>query len=182
MGTVYVFFADGFEEIEALTIVDVLRRANLKLEMISVTDEDVVTGAHDIPVICDARFEGYNFDDAEMLVLPGGMPGADTLGKHEGLCLLIREFVESSKPIAAICAAPFVLGKMGLLKGKMVTCYPGFEQYLEGTESTGSMVEKDGNLITGLGPGAAMKFSFAIVEMLVGKEKARELSEAMFVK
>ncbi len=182
MGSVYVFFADGFEEIEALTIVDVLRRANLKVEMISVTDEDVVTGAHDIPVICDARFEGYNFDDAEILVLPGGMPGAATLGKHEGLRSLIREFANDNKPIAAICAAPSVLGKMGLLKGKVVTCYPGFEQYLEGTESTGGMVEQDGSLITGIGPGAALKFAFAIVEMLVGKEKARELSEAMFVK
>lgn len=182
MGSVYVFFADGFEEIEALTIVDVLRRANLKVEMISVTDEDVVTGAHDIPVICDARFEGYNFDDAEILVLPGGMPGAATLGKHEGLCNLIREFAENNKPIAAICAAPSVLGKMDLLKGKTVTCYPGFEQYLKGTESTGGMVEQDGNLITALGPGAAMKFALTIVETLVSKEKAMELSEAMFVK
>lgn len=182
MGTVYVFFADGFEEIEALTIVDVLRRANLKVEMISVTGEDVVTGAHEVPIICDARFDGYNFDDAEILILPGGMPGAATLGKHEGLRELIRKFAEENKPIAAICAAPSVLGKMGLLKGKTVTCYPGFEQYLEGTESTGCMVEKDGNLITGLGPGAAMKFALTIVETLVSKEKAMELSEAMFVK
>lgn len=182
MGTVYVFFADGFEEIEALTIVDVLRRANLKVEMISVTGEDVVTGAHEVPVICDARFDGYNFDDAEILILPGGMPGAGTLGKHEGLRQLILKFAEENKPVAAICAAPSVLGKMGLLKGKTVTCYPGFEQYLEGTESTGGMVEKDGNLITGLGPGAAMKFALTIVETLVGKEKAMELSEAMFVK
>lgn len=182
MGSVYVFFADGFEEIEAFTIVDVLRRANLKVEMISVTDEDVVTGAHDIPVICDAHFRGYNFDDAEMLILPGGMPGATTLEKHEELCELIREFADDNKPIAAICAAPSVLGKMGLLKGRVVTCYPGFEQYLEGTESTGGMVEQDGNLITGIGPGAALKFALAIVEMLAGKEKARELAEAMFVK
>lgn len=182
MGTVYMFFADGFEEIEALTVVDVLRRANLKVEMISVTGEDVVTGAHDIPVICDARFDGYNFDDAEMMVLPGGMPGATTLGKHEGLCQLILDFMDQNKPIAAICAAPFILGKMGLLKDKIVTCYPGFERYLEGTESTGAMVEKDGNLITGLGPGAAMKFAFTIVEQLLGKEKVIELSGAMFVK
>lgn len=182
MGTVYVFFADGFEEIEAITIVDVLRRAELNVATVTVTDEEVVTGVHDVPVICDYFFEDCEYDDVDMLVLPGGMPGADTLGKHEGLRKLIGGFMEKGKPVAAICAAPMILGKMGYLKGKTVTCYPGFEQYLEGAHTTGGQVEKDGNIITGKGPGAAMDFALEIVNTLKGKEKAAELEKAMCVK
>lgn len=182
MGNVYVFFADGFEEIEAITIVDVLRRAELNVAMVSVTEDVVVTGAHDVAVICDCLFGDCEYGDAGMLVLPGGMPGADTLGKHEGLRKLISGFMEKGMPLAAICAAPMILGKTGYLKGKTVTCYPGFEQYLEGTRSTGGQVEKDGNIITGKGPGAAMDFALEIVNTLMGKEKAAELEEAMCVK
>lgn len=181
MDTVYVFFADGFEEIEAFTVVDVLRRASLNVEMVSVTGEQVVTGAHDVPFLTNSLFKDHDFKDASALVLPGGMPGAATLAKHEGLTSLIREFVKSEKTMAAICAAPMVLGKMGLLKGKTVTCYPGFEQYLEGANCTGQPVEVDGNIITGKGPGAAMDFALTIVEALVGKNKATELKEAMCV-
>ena len=127
MGTIYVFFADGFEEIEAITPVDVLRRAGLNVETVSVTDEEVVTGAHNIPVICDSCFQDCDFSDADLLLLPGGMPGAATLSEHEGLNRLLPGHVKEGKPVAAICAAPMVLGKLGLLKGKRVTCYPGFE-------------------------------------------------------
>lgn len=182
MGTVYVFFADGFEEIEAFTAIDVLRRAGLNVEMVTVTDEEVVMGAHDVPVVCDSFFNGNDFKDADMVLLPGGMPGADTLSKHEGLKALVSEFVKADKPIAAICAAPMVLGKMGYLKGKKVTCYPGFEQYLTGATCTGAQVEKDGNIITGIGPGGAMDFALAVVELLVGADKVAELKEAMCVK
>ena len=182
MGTVYVFFADGFEEIEAMTAIDVLKRAGLNVEMVTVTSEEVVLGAHDVPIICDSFFKDCDFNDAEMLVLPGGMPGAGTLDKHDGLKKLIGEFVEKGKPVAAICAAPMVLGKMGLLKGKKVTCYPGFEQYLEGAECTNKQVVKDGNIITGIGPGGAMDFALTMVETLLGIEKVAELEEAMCVK
>ena len=151
MGTVYVFFADGFEEIEAFTSVDVMRRAGLNVEMITVTPDEIVTGAHSVPVLCD------------------------------DLRRLILRFAEEQKPIAAICAAPMVLGKLGLLKGKKATCYPGFEQYLEGADCTGAMVERDGNIITGKGPGAAMEFALAVVELLQGKDKVAELKEAMIV-
>ena len=182
MGTVYAFFADGFEEIEALTAVDTLRRAGLNVEIVSVTPDEIVVGAHDVSLLCDVNFENCDFFDAELLLLPGGMPGAATLDKHEGLRKLILSFAEKGKPIAAICAAPMVLGKLGLLKGKKATCYPGFEQYLEGAECVSEPVVRDGSIITGMGPGAAMEFALAIVDMLVGKEKVDELVEAMCVK
>jgi DJ-1 family protein len=182
METIYVFFADGFEEIEAFTSVDVLKRAGLNVKMISVTLEEIVTGAHDIPVLCDAKFDGCNFSDAKMLLLPGGMPGAAHLDKHEGLRKLILDFAANDKPIAAICAAPFILGKLGLLKDRRATCYPAFEQYLEGSIFTASQVEEDGNIITGRGPGAAIEFALAIVTRFLGKDKAAEIAEAMCVK
>ena len=167
MGTVYAFFADGFEEIEALTTIDTLRRAGLDVEIVSVTPDEIVVGAHDV---------------SELLFLPGGMPGAATLDKHEGLRKLILSFAEKNKPIAAICAAPMVLGKLGLLKGRRVTCYPSFEQYLDGADCTNEPVVRDGNIITGMGPGAAMEFALTIVDTLLGKEKVNELVEAMCVR
>ncbi|WP_297328920.1 DJ-1 family glyoxalase III [uncultured Bacteroides sp.] len=181
MGTVYVFFADGFEEIEAFTSVDVLRRADLKVEMISVTPDEIVTGAHGVPVLCDKNIVNCDFFDAELVLLPGGMPGAAALGESEDLRKLLLHFAEKNKPIAAICAAPMVLGKLGLLKGKKATCYPGFEEFLEGAEYTGAILEKDGNILTGRGPGAAMDFALAAVELLKGKEKVQELKDAMLI-
>lgn len=182
MGTVYVFFADGFEEIEAFTVVDTLRRAGTDVKMVSVTPDEIVRGAHDISLLCDVNFENCDFFDAELLILPGGMPGAATLNEHEGLRKQILHFAETNKLIAAICAAPMVLGKLGLLKGKKATCYPGFEQYLEGAECINEPVVCDGNIITGMGPGSAMSFALKIVERLIGEAKADELAEAMCVK
>lgn len=182
MGTVYVFFADGFEEIEAFTVVDTLRRAGVDVKMVSVTPDEIVRGAHDISLLCDVNFENCDFFDAELLILPGGMPGAATLNEHEGLRKQILHFAEANKLIAAICAAPMVLGKLGLLKGKKATCYPGFEQYLEGAECINEPVVCDGNIITGMGPGSAMSFALKIVERLLGEAKADELAEAMCVK
>lgn len=182
MGTVYAFFADGFEEIEAFTTIDVLRRAGLNVEIVSVTPDEIVIGAHDISVLCDVNFENCDFFDADLLFLPGGMPGAATLDKHVGLRKLVLDFAEKNKPIAAICAAPMVLGKLGLLKGRKVTCYPSFEQYLEGAECVDELVVKDGNIITSMGPGGVMEFALALVEVLAGKEKVKELEEAMCVR
>ncbi len=182
MGTIYAFFADGFEEIEAFTAIDTLRRAALDVVMVSVTGGEIVVGAHDISVLCDSLFENCDFVDADILLLPGGMPGAATLDKHAGLRKLLLSFAAKDKPIAAICAAPMVLGKLGLLKGKKATCYPSFEQYLEGAECVDELVVRDGNIITSMGPGGAMKFALAIVELLEGKEKVAELREAMCVR
>lgn len=181
MGTAYVFFADGFEEIEAFTAVDVMKRAGMNVEMITVTPDEIVTGAHDVPLLCDQNIANCDFLDADLILLPGGMPGAATLGKCDKLNNLIMDFAAKNKPIAAICAAPMVLGKLGVLKGRKATCYPGFEQYLKGAIFTAAPVEKDGNIITANGPGAAMDFALAIVDMLLGKDKVKELKEAMCV-
>lgn len=179
MKKVYVFFADGFEEIEAFASVDVLRRAGFDVEMISVMDNEIVKGAHQISVFCDKNIENCDFYDASLLLLPGGMPGAQTLGECEDLKRALCTAAEKGVTLAAICAAPMVLGQLGLLKGKKATCYPGFEQFLDGANYTAAMVEHDGNIITGKGPSAALPFAFAIVKHLAGEAKEKELKEAM---
>lgn len=181
MKTIFVFLAEGFEEIEALTPVDVLRRAGLSVQTVSVMDQQIVAGAHGVPVLADKMFAEINPEDAEMILLPGGLPGATNLDAHEGLGQMILDFAAAEKPLAAICAAPLVLGNRGLLQGKKATCYPGFETYLQGAEYTAALVEKDGNIITGKGPGAAMEFAFAIVEKYCGIDKVNELKQGMMI-
>ena len=181
MKTIFVFLATGFEEIEALTPVDVLRRAGLNVQTVSVMDEQTVVGAHGIPVVADKMFAEINSADAEMILLPGGLPGATNLDEHTGLSELIMKFAKEEKPLAAICAAPLVFGNRGLLDGKKATCYPGFETYLQGADYTANLVEVDGNFITGKGPGAAMEFAFAIVEKYCGIAKVQELKLGMMI-
>ena len=181
MKTIFVFLADGFEEIEALTPVDVLRRAGLSVKTVSIMDAQTVTGAHHVPVLADMMFADVNPEDAEMILLPGGMPGATNLDAHEELAKMILEFAKAKNTLAAICAAPLVFGKRGLLEGKKATCYPGFETYLQGAEYTAALVEKDDNIITGKGPGAAMEFAFAIVEKYCGIDKVNELKQGMML-
>ena len=181
MKTIFVFLADGFEEIEALTPVDILRRAGLSVKTVSVMDEQVVAGAHGVPVMADVMFDEVNAEDAEMILLPGGLPGATNLDAHQGLSQMILDFAKEEKPLAAICAAPLVFGNRGLLEGKKATCYPGFETYLKGAQYTAALVEKDGNFITGKGPGAAMEFAFAIVEKYCGMDKVNELKQGMMI-
>ena len=182
MKTIFVFLADGFEEIEAITPIDVLRRAGLNVQTVSVMEEQIVAGAHGIPVVADKMFADIDLDNAEMLLLPGGLPGATNLDAHQGLSDMIMAFASEGKPLAAICAAPLVFGNRGLLQGKKVTCYPGFESYLTGAEYTAALVETDGNFITAKGPGAAMDFAFAIVEKYCGIEKVNELKSGMMIK
>ena len=181
MKTIFVFLADGFEEIEALAPVDILRRAGLSVKTVSVMDEQVVAGAHGVPVLADVMFDEVNAEDAEMILLPGGLPGATNLDAHQGLSQIILDFAKEEKPLAAICAAPLVFGNRGLLEGKKATCYPGFETYLKGAQYTAALVEKDGNFITGKGPGAAMEFAFAIVEKYCGMDKVNELKQGMMI-
>ncbi len=182
MNTVYVFFADGFEEIEALTVVDVLRRADLQVEMVSIMSETQVTGSHGVTIVCDALFEECDFSDTLMLVLPGGMPGADYLSKHKGLCELLVDKNKKNIFISAICAAPMVLGKLNMLQKRKATCYPGYESFLKDALVIDEMVVEDANITTANGPGAAMNFSLAIVNRLVGKEKMLALIKAMGIK
>ncbi len=181
MKKIIVFLATGFEEIEAITPVDVWRRAGFDVKTISVTGEKTVTGSHGIPVIADYLFEKSICKDADLLFLPGGMPGSANLDKHEGLRSVILDFNKENKYITAICAAPFVLGHNGILIDKKATCYPGYEKELSGAEATGKSIEKDGKIITGKGPGVAMKFALEIVSVLKTNSDADKLAEQMQV-
>jgi 4-methyl-5(b-hydroxyethyl)-thiazole monophosphate biosynthesis len=176
---VFIFLANGFEEIEAITTVDILRRGDLKVNTVSITNEREVTGAHGIPVTADMLFRDSDFSGGSMLILPGGMPGASHLNSHDGLKNLLLSYFESGKKIAAICAAPLVLGGIGLLKGKKATCYPGFEPQLRGAVVTGNPVEKDGPVITGKGPGFAIEFALALVAELQGQAKSAEVAAGL---
>jgi 4-methyl-5(b-hydroxyethyl)-thiazole monophosphate biosynthesis len=176
-----VHLADGFEEIEAVTIIDVLRRAELDVLVISISENLEVAGAHQIKVIADVLFEQVNYEEIFMIVLPGGMPGAANLDDHAGLKLQISQFNANNKLLAAICAAPLVYGNLGILAGKQVVCYPGFEKYLKGAEILNIPVVESGNMITGRGPGAAIQFALKIVEKAVSIEKAESIARQMLV-
>ncbi|MBO8437450.1 MAG: DJ-1/PfpI family protein [Bacteroidetes bacterium] len=175
----FVFMAEGFEEIEALTVVDMLRRAAMPVSMVSITDEYDVQGAHGVTILADETISEADFSDAEWLILPGGMPGSSNLGACAPLAEILKAQNEAGGYIAAICAAPFVLGQNGILKGKRATCYPGFEDRLTGAEYTAAQVERDGNIITGNGPAQAISFAAAIIEKSLGAPTARRILEGM---
>lgn len=179
MKKIAVFFAEGFEEIEALTVVDLCRRAGVDTKMISVTGKQVVTGSHKIAVEMDACFEDVDFSQLSMIVLPGGMPGTKNLEAHEGLMAQVDAFYAAGKCVAAICAAPSILGHRGILKGRKACCYPGFEKDLEGAEVVFNSVAVSEHVITSRGMGCAIDFSLAIIESLCGKEDAERLAEAI---
>lgn len=180
MRTIFVFLTTGFEEIEALATVDVLRRAGLNVKTVSLTGSKEVVASHQVPVIADLLFEAVDLSIAEMLVLPGGTV---KYNEHEGVKRLISDFAARGEKIAAICASPMVLGGLGLLDGKNATCYPGFEQYLKGaTLQTDRAVVIDGNITTGRGPGLSIDFALSIVEQLAGKEKRDEVAAGLLVK
>ena len=176
---IYVHFADGFEEIEAITAVDVLRRAGIETVSVSVTGDKTVQGSHEISVLTDILFEEADYGACEMIVLPGGKRGAENLLAHNGLADKIKMFADEKKYLAAICAAPMVLGKMGLLKGKNATIYPGMEENLAGAKATGGRIVIDENIITAKGAGTAMEFAFALVGILKSKEEAARLRKSM---
>ena len=182
MAVVYAFLADGLEEVECLATADVLIRAGVKVKLVSITGKKEVKGAHGFGIHADALMHEVDPMKADLLFLPGGMPGTKNLMACKPLCDALVQADAAGKRLAAICAAPMVLGKLGLLKGRKATCYPSFEQYLEGAECVSEPVVRDGNIITGMGPGAAMEFALTIVDLLVGKEKVDELVEAMCVK
>ena len=176
---VCVFLADGFEEIEGLTVVDILRRAGVEVIMMSVTENVLVKGSHGIGVEADSLFDGNAAAKADMLVLPGGMPGTLTLQKHDWLKELLKAFDDQQKAIAAICAAPSILGELGMLKGKKACAYPSFEEKLEGADVQQVPVVTDGNITTGRGMGAAIPFALRLTELLCGEEKAEEVRRSI---
>lgn len=176
---VYVFLAEGFEEIEAITPIDILRRAECNVVTVSITGDKTVQGAHNVPLLADALFEEVDFSNADAIFLPGGLPGAHNLNAHEGLKQLILSLHAKGKIISAICAAPLVLGGLGILKGKEATCYPGFENELIGAITTGERCVVSDTIITGNGPGAAAKLGFALAAKLQSKQVADQWERGM---
>ncbi len=181
MKKVALFLAEGFEEIEALGTVDILRRAEIPVETVSITNDKEVSGAHYIKVTADKTFDELDFSSIDMIVLPGGMPGAKNLNEHEELKKHIEDFVKNDKLVAAICAAPLVLGGMNLLDGKRATCYPGFEPELIGAKITNENVTVDGNIITGKGPGLVFDFALQIVETVAGIGVKQEVQQGLLL-
>lgn len=177
MKKAYIFLAEGFEEMEAVTPLDLLRRVGVEAKFVSVTGQNVVAGAHGISYAADALFEETDFSAADALILPGGMPGTLHLQKHQGLASLLADAYGRGTLICAICAAPMVLGGLGLLKGKAATIYPGMEEHLIGAVPSAEQVCTDGSIVTSRGPATALPFGLKIVELLAGKEQAEALAK-----
>lgn len=179
MKKVYAFIANGTEETECLAVVDVLRRGGVDLTLVSVEDSRTVVSSHNVTITADRTFGECDFSDGDALFIPGGMPGTKRLGAHEGLCRELISYVQSGKRVAAICAAPSVLGKLGLLKGKKATCFPGFEDTLDGAEYTRDGVVTDGNITTARGLGFAIDLGLELLALLEGRENALKIKSAI---
>lgn len=177
---VYLFLADGFEEIEALTPIDMLRRAKINVTSVSINETRLVTGAHGIEVFADKTIADVTPENIDAVILPGGLPGADNLRFNSTVQAFIDTATRESKLICAICAAPRILGEKGLLVGKKAICYPGFEQYLTGAEIVDTGCVRDGNIITSKGMGKAVDFSCTIIEALSDKQTAEKTKGSIF--
>lgn len=177
---IYMFLANGFEEIEALLPLDLMRRAGLKVVTVGLGGREI-KGAHDITVLADITDTQLEDNAPECVILPGGMPGTRNLDASPVVDAALASAVKGEALICAICAAPMILGKRGLLKGRRATCFPGFEQYLEGA-TVGGRVVRDGRFITAVGMGAALEFGIEIVSALKGREEAEKLRAAILAK
>lgn len=175
---VYILLAPGFEEAEALVPADLLRRAGIQTALTGVEDQ-MVAGSHDIVVRADRVIAQVDLRDAEMIVLPGGGYGVQNLREHPAVAALAQEAVDRGIPLAAICAAPTLLGEWGMLKGRRATCYPGMEEKLTGGQAEDASVVADRNLITGRAAGSAFEFGLALIRALAGAEKAEEVRHAV---
>ncbi len=179
MSRIAVFFAEGYEEIEALAVVDICRRSGICVDMVSVYGQKQVKGSHNVTVEMDKTFEEAEFDAYDMLVLPGGKLGTENLEAHEGLMAQIDAFYRAGRYIAAICAAPSIFGHRGILKGRKACCYPTFESHLEGAQVTEGPVEISDHVITSRGMGTALDLGLAISGLLCGQEKARDVAASI---
>lgn len=180
----YLFLATGFEEIEAIATVDILRRAGMEITIVSISKDRVVTGAHGVTVAADVFIAGADFDDADWLICPGGLPGAKHLADCEPLTSLLKKHNAARGHIAAICASPgMVLAPLGILEERNATGYPGTEELLQngGATVTGNRVAVDGNVVTGNGPSSTVPFALAIVKETLGEAKAKEVADGMLV-
>ena len=177
---VYVFLAEGFEDVEALIPVDVWRRGGLDVVTVSITDFPMVQSAHGVSIEADTIFEQCDFSDADLLFLPGGMPGASNLFAHKGVCKAVKNQHLSGHKVAAICASPaVVLAPLGVLDGKRATCYPGFEEALAKGHYTGALITVDGNITTGEGPAAAFPFAYELLAQMTSPQEAQQIAEGM---
>lgn len=179
MAKVYEFLANGFEEIEGLAPVDILRRGGVEVKTVSVTGSEYAQSSHGITVKADMMIENADFSDADMLLLPGGMPGSTNLNAHEGVRKALEVQYAKGGKIGAICAAPMVLGSLGMLRGRRATCSPGFEKYLTGAEYTHELFTVDDNIITGEGPAATLPYAYKILSMFVGNAEVKKLEQKM---
>jgi len=179
---IYLHLALGFEEIEAVTVVDILRRAGIGVKMISMEAQLDVVGAHGISVRSDMLFGQADYQQCEMMIFPGGMPGATNLLHHKELMKTMVDFAAKDKPVVAICAAPILFGQTGLAAGKTVTVFPGFENEMTGATLSVDDVVVDGNMITSRGPGTAMAFALAIVRILKGETTSDKLKGGLLTK
>lgn len=174
---IYLFLAEGFEEVEALAPLDILRRAGQRVETVGVTGK-TVTGSHGVLVVCDRTVDALT-EQPDAVILPGGMPGTANLEASEAVCALVRKTYERGGLVCAICAAPSILGHMGLLQGKQAICFPEYEADLLGATLSEDSVCRDGNIITAKGAGVALDFGFCIAEALCGAETAQRLRRTM---
>ncbi len=176
MKKVIVFLADGFEEVEALTVVDYLRRVDIQVDMVSISDSLEVKGAHDVVVQADLTIDALeNVDSYDGIIVPGGMPGASNIRDEDKCIDLVKDFDSKDKLLAAICAGPIVLNRAGIIDGKKITAYPGFENDLSKSQISKAGVERDGNIVTGKGPIFAVDFAVEIVDYLLGHKAVKEL-------
>lgn len=181
MTKIIVHLADGFEEMEAIIPIDVWRRAGFDVLTVSISSELKVTGAHHITLLADCLFDEAIYKDADMIFLPGGIPGATNLDAHRGLRTQIHAFANQDKILGAICAAPLILGHNHLLKGKKCTCFPGFESELYEADYTAVSIQTDGNIVTGKGTGVALEYALQIVARFTNLLVAKELAQKMQV-
>ncbi len=179
--SILIHLANGFEETEAVSIIDVLRRANLDVIVVSVTGKHNVTGAHHISIEADQLYDEADYSNSSMIILPGGMPGTTNLMNHKGLAGQLIKFNQEKKFIGAICAAPIILGSLGFLQGRKAVCYPGYESKLTGATVLQSPFVVDEHIITGRGVGTALDFSLEIVRILKGDHLASELRSALVI-
>jgi 4-methyl-5(b-hydroxyethyl)-thiazole monophosphate biosynthesis len=168
--------ADGCEEVEALSVVDILRRAGIDTPLISVMGRKEIVGSHDIHILADKLIEEVDFEEADMIFLPGGIPGTPNLKANKLLCDKLMEFNDNGKLLAAVCAAPSIFGELGLLKGKKATCYPGFEVALLGANAVKERVVTDGNITTSRGLGTSLELGLRLMEILKSKEAADDMA------
>jgi protein deglycase len=179
---IYLHLAKGFEEIEAITVVDILRRGGVSIQTVSMEMQLEVTGGHNIPIKADLLFEEADYESCEMMIFPGGMPGTTNLLNHRELMETMVRFAFSGKPVAAICAAPMLFGQTGLVAGKRATIFPGMEDKLTGAKVSPDRVVIDGNIITSKGPGTAMEFALALVGILKGEIVQEKLKGGLILK